>query len=268
MTLLDILPSLRHATKPRLDPAVWPHTTHVDEGGAISVGGVALTDIADHYGTPCYVLDEEDFHHRIRSVRRALGRTEMIYAGKALLTAGIARRLAADGVGVDVCSPGELAAALAGGVDPARIVLHGNAKSHEDLQGAVNAGVGRIVLDSPLEITYLAGLAQRPQQVLIRVTPEIDIDGHPALTTGIADAEFGLTADDGQLAEAVERVLAEPRLNLVGLHCHLGSQITDAAVYGEAVHRMVEAMADIRRHHGVILPELNWPDPDWLSHGL
>ena len=108
-----------------------------------------------------------------------------------------------------------------------------------------------------MEITELAGLAQGRQRVLIRVTPDLDIHGHRAVTTGISDQKFGFTLDGGQAADAVARVLAHPTLKLIGLHCHLGSQVTDATLYGEAIHRMIAAMADVRSSHGVILTELN-----------
>jgi diaminopimelate decarboxylase len=140
---------------------------------------------------------------------------------------------------------------------PERIVMHGNAKSIDELRAAVRVGVGRIVVDSCSEIAYLAGLAGRRQPVLIRVTPDIDIHGHRAVTTGITDQKFGFSLDGGAAAEAVARVLAHPNLDLVGLHCHIGSQVSDPALYGEAIRRMIAAMADIRARHGVILTELN-----------
>ena len=146
---------------------------------------------------------------------------------------------------------------MAGGVEKARIIMHGNAKSQDELRAAVRVGVGRIVLDSCSEITDLAGLAERRQRVLIRVTPDIDIHGHRAITTGISDQKFGFTLEGGHAAEAVARVLAHPNLDLIGLHCHIGSQVTDAALYGEAIRRMIAAMADIRARHGVILTQLN-----------
>ena len=257
MTLLDILPSLRNGSHPRLDPAIWPRTTHVDEAGRITVGGVALADIADQYGTPAYVIDEADFRGRIRTYRKTLPDSAMSYAGKALLTTGIAGWVAQEGLGVDVCSPGELATAIAGGIDPARIIVHGFAKTYDDLRIALAAGVGRVVVDSPLEITYLANLARRPQSVLVRVTPDLDIHGHPAVTTGVDDQKFGLTLSGDQAMDAVRRILTEPQLRLVGLHCHLGSQITDPALFGEAIHRLIAAMADVRSRHGVLLGELN-----------
>ncbi|OCB21164.1 diaminopimelate decarboxylase [Mycobacterium intracellulare] len=260
MTLLDILPSLGHAAPPRFDPAIWPLTAHPDEEGRLCVGGMALADIADEFNTPAYVIDEADFRHRARRYRKTLGgagNTVVVYAGKSLLSTAVARWARDEGLGVDVCSAGELATALAGGVDPARIVMHGNAKSPDELRDAVRAGVGRIVLDSCMEIAYLAGLARRRQRVLIRVTPDIDIHGHRAVTTGVSDQKFGFTLAGDHAADAVARVLAHPILDLVGLHCHIGSQVSDAALYGEAIRRMVAAMADIRARHGVILTELN-----------
>lgn len=257
MTLLEILPSIGKAAPLRFDPAIWPVTACSDEDGRLCVGDVPLTDIADEFRTPTYVIDETDFRHRACRYRRALPGVEIVYAGKSLLTTAVARWAREEGLGVDVCSAGELATALAGGVEPARIIMHGNAKSPDELRDAVTFGVGRIVVDSAMEIAYLAGLARRRQRVLIRVTPDVDIHGHPAVTTGISNQKFGFTLQGDRADVAVQRVLAHPILDLVGLHCHIGSQVTDAARYGEAIHRMIAAMADMRARHGVILTELN-----------
>jgi diaminopimelate decarboxylase len=256
-TLPDVLPSIGYAASPRFHPAIWPLTTHSDEEGRLCIGEVPLTEIADEFRTPTYVIDETDFRQRARRYRTALRDAEVVYAGKSLLTIAVARWLREEGLGVDVCSAGELATALAGGVEKARIIMHGNAKSHDESRAAVRFGVGRIVLDSCTEITDLAGLAEGRQRVLIRVTPDIDIHGHRAITTGISDQKFGFTLEGGHAADAVARVMAHPSLDLIGLHCHIGSQVTDAAFYGEAIRRMIPAMADIRARHGVILTELN-----------
>jgi len=140
----------------------------VDELGRLCVGGVALTDIADEFRTPAYVLDEADFRHRIRHYRATLPGVDVVYAGKSLLATAVARWVAEEGLGLDVCSGGELATALAGGLDPARIIMHGNAKTPDELHNASTVGVGRIVVDSPIEIAFLAGRVRRRQQVLIR----------------------------------------------------------------------------------------------------
>ena len=257
MTLLDYLPSLHKAAPPRIDPAIWPLTTTVDELGRLCVGDVALTDIADEFRTPTYVLDESDFRHRLQRYRAVLPNAEIRYAAKSLLTTDIARWVGQEGAGLDVSSAGELAVALAGGVDPDRIVLHGNAKPVDELADAAAVGIGRIVVDSPMEIAYLSCVAPRRIRVLIRVTPGIDIGGHPAVATGVDDQKFGFALTDGCALAAAQRILHQPALELVGLHCHIGSQVTDATLYGEAVRRMIATMADIRRAHGVVLCELN-----------
>jgi diaminopimelate decarboxylase len=257
MTLFEILPSLHHGATPRIDRAIWPLTTRVDELGRLCVGGVPLSDVADQFRTPSYVLDEADFRRRIRRYHGALPGVSVVYAGKSLLSTAVARWVAEEGLGLDVCSGGELAAALAAGVDPARIVMHGNAKTPDELSEAAAVGVGRIVVDSPVEIALLSGRVRRPQRVLIRVTPDIDIHGHRSLITGVTDQKFGFALADGHAAAAVRRVLDQPLLDLVGLHCHIGSQVTDPAVYGEAIRRIIAMMADVRAAHGVALTELN-----------
>jgi diaminopimelate decarboxylase len=257
MSLIDHPPSSRPVCQDRIDRAVWPSTSAVDEAGRICVGGVPLTDIADQFGTPSYVIDEADFRGRIRRYRSGLPGVRVEYAGKSLLTTSVAQWAAEEGAALDVCSGGELAIALAAGVDPAHIVMHGNAKTVAELHDATTAGVGRIVVDSLTEISKLASEVRRPQQVLIRVTPDVDIHGHRAVNTGVSDQKFGFTLDDGQLVEAVNRISQHRLLTLVGLHCHLGSQITDAAFYGEAIRRLIPVMASIRASHGMVLSELN-----------
>jgi diaminopimelate decarboxylase len=257
MTLLDFIPSLHHAALSRIDPAIWPVTARVDERGRLCVGDVPLPDLADEFGTPAYVIDEDDFRQRARHYRKVLHNAEIVYAGKSLLTTAVARWVREEGLGLDVCSGGELATALAGGIDPARIIMHGNAKTPDELRDAAAVGVGRIVVDSGIEIAFLACEVPRPQRVLLRVTPDIDIHGHRSVTTGVTDQKFGFALSDGHAAMAVTRILHQPLLDLVGLHCHIGSQVTDASLYGEAIRRMIAAMADIRNSHGVVLGELN-----------
>ncbi|WP_109523927.1 MULTISPECIES: diaminopimelate decarboxylase [Nocardia] len=257
MTLLEIFPSLRSGMPSRLDPAVWPRETHYDDAGRVTVGGVALADIADQYATPTYVIDEDEVRQRCRAYRGAFPDAEISYAGKAMMIRAVAKWVGQEGLSVDVCSAGELAVALAAGIEPGRIVLHGNGKSFDELEAAVRAGVGRIVIDSLTEITMLSALLGRTQQVLIRLSPGIDVHGHPAVRTGVTDQKFGFPIGSDAAAEAVERVLRRPELDLVGFHCHLGSQIHDPDHYGEAVRRMIAEMAMVRREHDVILTELD-----------
>lgn len=191
---------------------------------------------------------------RARRYRTALRGAEVVYAGKALLTIAVARWARKEGLSVEVGSPGEPATAIAGGVDPARLLVHGNAKSHDDLRAAVQVGAKRIVLNSGIEIAYLSGLTGRRQPVLMHVALSTDSGGRLAR---VGDQQFGFSLAGGRAADASERILAHLNLDLIGLHCHLGPQIADAARYGEAVRRMVTAMADICNRHGVILTELD-----------
>jgi diaminopimelate decarboxylase len=257
MTMFEVLPSTRQGYHPHLDPAIWPLSTQTDEFGRLCVGGVALTEVAAEFGTPTYVVDEQDFRARIRSYRAALPGVELIYAAKALLSTAVAEWAATEGAGVEVCSGGELAIALAGEVAPSRIILNGDAKTAGELDDAVTAGVGRIVIDSPSEIALLATRVGRRQRVLVRVIPDIDIDGHRPISAGLLDQKFGFALAGGQAAGAVKRALDQPGLDPVGLHCQLGSQLTDAGLYGEAIRQMIALMAEVRDRHQVVLRELN-----------
>ena len=247
MTLFELVPSPRHEVGPHLDRAIWPLSSSVDEMGRLRVGGVAATELAAKFGTPIYVVDEEDFRARIRGYRAALPGVELVYAGRALLSAAVAGWAAEEGAGVEVCSGGELATALTGEVRPSNIVLNGTAKSAGELDDAVAAGVGRIVIDTPNEIALLAGRVRRRQAVLIRVIPDIDA----------GDQKFGFALAGGQAAGAVKRLLGEPWLDLVGLHCQLGSQLTDVGLYGAAIRQMLALMAEVRNRHHVVLTELS-----------
>jgi diaminopimelate decarboxylase len=230
----------------------------------LSVGGVRLAEIAATYGTPAYVLDETDVRARARAYRAALPEAEIAYAGKAFLCRAMISWIAAEGLSLDVCSGGELALARHVGFPPERIVLHGNAKTPRDVQDALAYGVGRIVVDSTYEITQLAVAAhpRRPQRVLIRVTPGVDAHTHTAVATGVEDQKFGFSLSTGAAADAVRQVLhwqlaERPALELAGLHCHLGSQITSVDAFAEAARRLIALMAWIRDEFGVVVPELD-----------
>ena len=258
MTLLEMFPSLRSGmASPRLDTTVWPCRTHYDELGRITVDGVALDDVADRYGTPTYVIGESEIRTRCRSYRKHFPDAEIVYAAKALLTRTIAALVAEEGLGIDVCSAGELAIALSAGVDPRRIILHGSGKPFAELEYAVGAGVGRIVIDSLTEVSLLGTVVTRPQQVLLRLTPDIDVHGHPAVRTGVSDQKFGFGLHDETTEEAIRTIIDHPLLDLRGFHCHLGSQIHNPDHYGEAVRRLVARMAEVRHDYGVVLTQLD-----------
>ena len=244
-----------------LPARIWPLTARAGADGGISVGGVTLAAIAARYGTPAYVLDEDDVRQRCREYRQALPDAEIAYAGKAFLCRAMARWVDEEGLSLDVCSEGELAVASSAGFPADRIVLHGNAKTPGDLRAAMAYGVGRIVVDSAGEIARIAALAQPParprQRVLIRVTPDVEAHVHAAVATGVEDQKFGFSLSSGAAADAVRRILAQPELELAGLHCHLGSQISETEPFEVAARKLTGLMAAVRAEHGVTLPELN-----------
>jgi diaminopimelate decarboxylase len=176
--------------------------------GGISVGGVTLAAIAARYGTPAYVLDEDDVRQRCREYRQALPDAEIAFAGKAFLCRAMARWVDEEGLSLDVCSEGELAVASSAGFPADRIVLHGNAKTPGDLQAAMACRVGRIVVDSADEIARIAALARSRQRVLVRVTPDVDAHVHAAVATGVEDQKFGFSLGSGAAVDAVRRILA------------------------------------------------------------
>ncbi|HEX2314360.1 MAG TPA: diaminopimelate decarboxylase [Thermomonospora sp.] len=251
---------LAHGKNP-LDSAVWPTTARPLATGDLEIGGVRLTELAHRYGTPVHVLDETEVRERCRAFRRAFPGAEIAYAAKAFLCRGTLRWIWEEGLSLDACSAGELAVARRLGFPADRVLLHGNGKTPEDLKAAFEYGVGRIVVDTAGEISRLAVMAaDRPpaaQSVLLRVIPGIDAGTHASLTTGTEDQQFGFSIRSGAAAEAARRVLAQRRLRLVGVHCHLGSQIDDPARYALAAERVIAFMARLRDTEGVILDQLD-----------
>ncbi|MBW8483926.1 diaminopimelate decarboxylase [Actinomadura parmotrematis] len=242
-----------------LDELVWPRGARRDEG-AVVIGGVDVRDLAREYGTPLYVYDEADVRARARRYAEAFHDGSVHYAGKAFLCTAVARWLRDEGLGLDVCSGGELAIALAADFPPERITLHGNNKAVWELERALDAGVGHIVVDSFEEIArlgFLAGKKGVRPKVLIRVTTGVEAHTHEFIATAHDDQKFGFSRSSGAALEAVRRVLALKDLELVGLHSHIGSQIFDADGFQVAAHRLAELLVAIRDEHGVELPELD-----------
>ncbi|WP_404828623.1 diaminopimelate decarboxylase [Spongiactinospora rosea] len=243
----------------RLDPAIWPRTAGRADG-VVTVGGIDVRDLAAQYGTPLYVLDEDDVRSRCREFAAAFGDADVHYAGKAFLCREVARWIDQEGLGLDVCTGGELAVALSVGFPPERITLHGNNKTAAELERAIEAGVGHIVLDSFEEIARLGHLAERHgvrPTVLIRVTTGVEAHTHEFIATAHDDQKFGFSLNSGAAAEAVRRVLALPQLRLAGLHSHIGSQILDAAGFEVAAQRLAGLLVQIKQEHDVVLPELD-----------
>jgi diaminopimelate decarboxylase len=243
----------RHAASPprpqsaeellRLAPNVWPRNTTRDETGAAVVGGVPVTRLAQEYGTPLFVIDEDDFRSRCRDMAAAFGGGGNVhYAAKAFLCSEIARWINEEGLSLDVCTGGELAVALHADFPPERIALHGNNKSVAELTAAVKAGVGHIVVDSMTEIERLdaiAGEAGIVQDVLVRLTVGVEAHTHEFISTAHEDQKFGLSVASGAAMAGVRRVFATDHLRLVGLHSHIGSQIFDVAGFELAAHRVI-----------------------------
>ncbi|MGW5653264.1 diaminopimelate decarboxylase [Streptomyces humi] len=241
------------------DLSIWPASTAEPRPGDLAVGGVPLAEVADRFGTPVYVLDEVEVRDRCRTYRDAFPDTEILYAAKAFLCRAMIHWMEEEGLGLDVCSAGELELAVTTGFPAERIVLHGNAKSPRDLESALRLGVGRIVIDSPSEIARLAAAVgpDGHQKVMVRVVPGIRAGGHGKIRTGTEDQKFGLSISDGYAQHAIARILDQPQLELTGLHCHLGSQITSVKPYLVAVRRIVGLMARLHEQHGLLLPELD-----------
>jgi len=265
----DVLPADHPPSPPadlnELSPAIWPRSARRD-GGVLTVGGIDVRELAGTYGTPLLLCDEADFRSRCSDYRDAFGADAgVFYAAKAFCSRAALRWVSDEGLGVDVCTGGELEVALAADVPPDMITMHGNNKSLAELTRAVQAGVGHIVLDSFEEIARLAfvvdpdGMSQpaRRPRVLVRVTTGVEAHTHEFMATAHDDQKFGFSLASGVADEAVRRVLACPDLELAGLHSHIGSQIFDTAGFEVAAHRVLELAVRIRDEHGVQIDELD-----------
>jgi diaminopimelate decarboxylase len=243
-----------------LVPQLWPRNVTRGTDGALAVAGLGVRDIAAEFGTPVYVLDEDDLRSRCRDFQAAFPDEDIYYAGKAFLCRAVVRMIAEEGMFLDVCSGGELAVALAGGMPPERIGFHGNNKSVAELTRALDVGVGRIIVDSFHEIERLTALARergvRPR-VLIRVTVGVEAHTHEFIATAHEDQKFGFSLAGGAALTAALRVLDEGVLELRGLHSHIGSQIFDTSGFEVSARRVLALQAQIRDARGVELPELD-----------
>ncbi|HJQ02364.1 MAG TPA: diaminopimelate decarboxylase [Jatrophihabitans sp.] len=258
--LSDYRPPPRPADPNAVNPLIWPANAGRDDAGELMVGGVPASTLAARFGTPAFVLDTDDLRARARTYAAAFAGGDVFYAGKAFLSTAVAAIIADEGLGIDVCTAGELAIALRAGVDPSRIALHGNNKSIDELELAVRSGVGRIVLDSHQEIDRLSRIADAAGvrvPVLVRVTVGVEAHTHEFIATAHEDQKFGFSLASGQALAAVAGVLERPGLHLVGLHSHIGSQIFDTAGFEIAAHRVVSLLTEIRDTFGLELPEID-----------
>jgi len=237
-----------------LSPRVWPRNLVRGDDGVVRVAGIPVTKLAGDYGTPLFVIDEDDFRSRCRDMAAAFGGGANVnYAAKAFLCAEIARWVAEEGLCLDVASGGELAVALHAGFPADRIALHGNNKSVDELTAAVKSGVGYVVLDSVTEIDRLdavAGEAGVVQDVMVRVTVGVEAHTHEYIATAHEDQKFGLSLASGAALAAVRRVFAAANLRLIGLHSHIGSQIFDVGGFELAARRVIGLLRDIVAEFG------------------
>ncbi len=233
----------------RLAPNVWPRNTTRDKTGVAVIAGVPLTYLAHEYGTPLFVIDEDDFRSRCQEIAAAFGGGRNVYyAAKAFLCSEIARWVDEEGLSLDVSTGGELAVALHANFPPERITFHGNNKSVAELTAAVKAGVGHVVLDSMTEIERLdaiAGEAGVVQDVFVRLTVGVEAHTHEFISTAHEDQKFGLSVVSGAAMAAVRWVFATDHLRLVGLHSHIGSQIFDVDGFELAAHRVIGLLHEI-----------------------
>ncbi len=240
---------------------VWPRNAARQEDGVVTVAGVPLPEIAEQYGTPVFVVDEDDFRSRCQDMARAFGGPERVhYASKAFLTKTIARWVDEEGLSLDVASVNELRIALAADFPARRITAHGNNKGVEFLRACVREGVGHVVLDSDQELElldFIAASENKVQEVLIRVKPGIEAHTHEFIATSHEDQKFGFSLASGSAFRAAEAAVRAENLDLVGLHCHVGSQVFDAEGFSLAAERVLELYSRIHAELGVNLPELD-----------
>lgn len=247
-----------------LTPTVWSQNSARNGHGVIEVAGVSALELAEQFGTPLYVIDEADARARALAARTAFDRefarvgsaARVYYAGKAFLSSEVARWVTQAGLFLDVASGGELAVALAAGVDPSVIGLHGNNKSVAELDRAVACGIGVIVIDSLVEIGRIADAARRHgrrQRVRLRVNSGVHAHTHDYLATAREDQKFGIALTDAQ--STVAAIRSHPELDFIGLHCHIGSQIFETDGFAESARRLMAVHAELLQ--GGSVPELN-----------
>lgn len=238
------------------------HTMSINNKGHLEIGGCDLVDLASEYGTPLYVFDEELVVDKAKQYLRALKglpEYEIVYASKAFISLGMAKLIANLGLGIDVASGGELYIVLKAGFPAERIYFHGNNKSVAELKQALNANVGRIVVDNFYELeqlSKLAGESNRVANILIRLTPGVDAYTHTYIRTGQLDSKFGISLAHDQAFEAVKLAVKLPNINLKGVHCHIGSQIFDVSSYPVSIDIMMQFISMVKKA-GIELRELN-----------
>ena len=243
---------------------LWPATTNRDSDGVLHIGGVSVASIADGAGTPVYIYDEETIRAQCRDYQEGLaeswGYGVVTYAAKAWLSRALVEILVEEGLNLDVVSGGELYVALQSGMPPERITFHGNSKSYAELEMAVAAQVGAIVVDNFDEIDRLYEMPHpdgRRTPVMVRINPGIDAHTHDYRKTGIVDSKFGLGVHNGDAARAVSRLLDHPQLDLLGYHAHIGSQIFETETFTASVDAVVAFAREMQDRFGIAPKKLS-----------
>jgi len=246
------IPPPAPAGNAELHRSIWPLTARRGPEGSLQIGGLDVRDLARDFQTPLFVLDEADFRSRAADFRSSYAAGQapatVYYAAKAFLATAIARWVEEEGLGLDVASEGELAVALRADFPPERMILHGNNKSVAEIERALRAGIGLIVIDSLVEIDRVADVADRlgvVADVLVRVTVGVEAHTHEFIATAHEDQKFGLSLSGGEAAHAVGVITGHPSLRFAGLHSHIGSQIFDAAGFEIAAARIVDLAAEL-----------------------
>lgn len=237
----------------------------INEKEHLTIGGMDTVELAREFGTPAYILDENVIRQQCRiyrdAAKKSFGADALpLYASKALCFTGVYRIAAEEGLGVDCVSGGELYTARRAGFPAERIYFHGNNKTDRDLEDALDMGVGTIVVDNTDELEALNGLAAKRgkcQRILLRITPGIDPHTHKAISTGSVDSKFGNAIETGQAMAIVKLAISMKHVNLVGLHCHIGSQIFDVDPFADAANIMVQFIAEIKKQCNYEIDELN-----------
>jgi diaminopimelate decarboxylase len=239
-------------------------TSENQYGGSLSIAGCSAEKLVKEYGSPIFVLDQDDFFVRTKAWQAALdesfGTGKLYYAAKSFICVEVAKWLKELKVGLDVCTGGELAVALAADFPASDIEFHGNNKSVAEITTAIKNGVGTIVIDSFDELSRVAKIAsdfKKVQKVYLRLTPGIDAHTHEFISTAHEDVKFGFSIASGDAQIAIEKCMAESSLNLAGIHCHIGSQIFEVSGFELAAQRLVAVLAAFRDKYSKELAELN-----------
>ena len=244
----------------KLNPVnIWPRNTTF-ENGEIQLAGIRAQELAKEFGTPAFIIDEDDFRSRVQDFRKALDSTfgsensDLIYAAKAFLSVQVVKWLEQEGAGLDVCSGGELAVALAAKFPANRIEVHGNNKSLAEIRTAIEIGVRVIVADSLFELDRIEDIASqlgKKQAILLRLTPGVEAHTHEFISTAHEDVKFGFSISSGAAAVATKKALESKHIEMRGFHCHIGSQIFDNNGFDIAAQRVIEFMAEMKAVHAI-----------------